>query len=231
MSGAFQPQCIEISPNSAQCRAMNTSWKAIWLAVAGTMCAAVPADAQENPSTGDRTLTVLVSDYAGLPDSSKIELETLSAALLSHAGIRTQWVHCGGHEPGPRPALCDANLETGMVLIRILDAKPGNQKRLVDPLGSAVLENGYASLYVSEIRKHADHNGIAAGSLMAYAATHEIGHLLLGPNHSSSGIMRGVWGKTEYSAMAQRWLGFSEAERQALRRAVPAPEQRLASRK
>src|ERR1035438_5693526 len=135
---------------------MNTSWKAIWLAAAGTMCAAVPADAQENPSTGDRTLTVLVSDYAGLPDSSKIELETLGAALLSRAGIRTQWVHCGGQQQGPRPALCDANLETGMVLIRILDAKPGNQKRPVDPLGAAVVENGYASLYVSEIRKHGD---------------------------------------------------------------------------
>jgi hypothetical protein len=210
---------------------MNTSWKAIWLAALGTMCVAVVADAQENPPTGDRTLTVLVGDYAGLSESSRNELETLSAALLSHAGIRTQWVHCGGDQQGPRPALCDANLETGMVLIRILDAKPGNQKRLVDPLGAAVLENGYASLYVSEIRKHADHNGVSAGSLMAYATTHEIGHLLLGPNHASSGIMRGVWGKTEYNAMAQRWLGFSEAERQALRRAVPAPEQRLASRK
>jgi hypothetical protein len=88
MSGAFQPQCIEISPNSAQCRAMNTSWKAIWLAALGTMCVAVVADAQENPPTGDRTLTVLVGDYAGLSESSRNELESLSAALLSHAGIR-----------------------------------------------------------------------------------------------------------------------------------------------
>src|ERR1019366_5541787 len=117
---------------------------------AGHNVRAVGADAQENPPTGDRTLTVLVRDYAGLSESSRNELETFSAALLSHAGIRTQWVHCGGHEPGPRPALCDANLETGMVLMRILDANPGNQKRLVDPLGAAVVENGYASLYVSE---------------------------------------------------------------------------------
>ena len=67
---------------------MNTSWKAIWLAALGTMCVAVGADAQENPSTGDLTLTVLVLDYAGLSESSRNELETLSVALLSHAGIR-----------------------------------------------------------------------------------------------------------------------------------------------
>jgi hypothetical protein len=32
---------------------------------------------------------------------------------------------------------------------------------------------------------------------MAYAATHEIEHLLLGEKHASSGIMRAVWGKPE----------------------------------
>jgi hypothetical protein len=60
------------------------------------------------------------------------------------------------------------------------------------------------------------------------AGEHEIGHLLLGPNHTSSGIMRAVWGKTEYRDMAQRWLGFSAAERQALPRAIPTSDPVLA---
>jgi hypothetical protein len=229
MSGAFQAQCIEISVHSAQCRAMNTSCKAIWLAALSTV--AVTAFAQENPPTGDRTLMVLVHDYAGLSDSAINELETVSAVLLSRAGIRIQWVHCLGHQQGPRPTLCDANLETGSVLIRILAAHPGHPNKLGDPLGSAVVENSFASLYVSEIRKYADHNGLPAGTLMAYAATHEIGHLLLGENHSSSGIMRAVWGRTEYRDIAQRWLGFSAAERQALQEAVPTPDQLLARNK
>jgi hypothetical protein len=228
MSDAFQAHCIEISAHSAQSRAMNTSWKTIWMAALGTMCTAAAAGAQENPATGERTLSVLVYDYAGLSDSSMNEMESLSAVLLSRAGIRVQWVHCLGHPQGPRPALCDANLETGSVLIRILAAHPGHPNKLDDPLGSAVVENGYASLYASEINKHADRNGLPAGSLMAYAATHEIGHLLLGPNHASSGIMRAVWGKTEYRDMAQRWLGFSAAERQALPRAIPTSDPVLA---
>jgi hypothetical protein len=197
---------------------MNTSWKAIFMAALSTVPVAIAGDVQ------DRTLTILVYDYAGLSDSSTNEMENLSAVLLSRAGIRAQWVHCLGYQPGPRPALCDGNLETGTVLIRILAAHPaGNPNKFGDPLGWASVGNSYASLDASEIQKYADHNGLPSGSLMAYAMMHEIGHLLLGEKHAPSGIMRAVWGKAEYRDMAQRWLGFSDAERQALRQALPTP--------
>lgn len=214
MSGAFQAQCIEIFFHLAQSRAMNTSWKTLLMAALSTVSTAA---GQEN-----RTLTAVVYDYAGLSDSSLNELESLSAVLLARAGIRIEWVHCLGHAQGPRPSLCDADLETGTVLLRILATHQGGASSLGDPLGASVVAGGYSSIYVSEIHKYADHNGLPAGTLMAYAATHEIGHLLLGEKHSSSGIMRAVWGKTEYRDMAQRWLGFSAAEQQALLRAVPA---------
>jgi len=68
-------------------------------------------------------------------------------------------------------------------------------------------------------------------TLMAYAATHEIGHLLLGPNHSPSGIVRAVWGETEYRSMAHRWLDSRAAEQQALWPEVPTPNQLLAGLK
>jgi len=226
MSAPYQAQCIEIMAQTAQSRAMNTSWKTILIAAIGAIQGAAAADVQE------RNLNVVVYDYAGLSDGSLNEMETLSAVLLSRAGIRTTWVHCLGHQSGPRPALCDANMETGTVLIRILAAHPaGNPNKLGDPLGSAIVANSFATLYVSETRKYADHTGLPASSLMAYAATHEIGHLLLGENHAPTGIMRAAWGKTEYREMAQRWLGFSAAEQQALREALPTPGALVASRK
>ncbi len=85
------------------------------------------------------------------------------------------------------------------------------------------MESSYASLDASEIRKYADNNGLPADNLMAYAAVHEIGHLLLGNQHASSGIMRAVWGKKEYREMAKLWLGFDVTEREALPQALPAP--------
>jgi hypothetical protein len=165
------------------------------------------------PDAQDRNLTVVVYDYAGLTDSSMNEVESLGAMLLSRAGIRAQWVHCLAHQPGSRPALCDGNLETGSVMIRILKARVGQPNKIGDPLGWAEVESSYASLDASAIGKYADHNGLPAANLMAYAATHEIGHLLLGEKHAPTGIMWAAWGKTEYREMAQRWLGFSDAER------------------
>src|SRR6202040_1488340 len=159
-----------------------------------------------------------VLDYAGLSDRSLNEMESLSGLLLSRAGIRTQWVHCLGHQAGPRPELCDRKLETGSVLFRILKTRIGSQNGLGDRVGSARNERGYASLNASEISKYADHNGLPADSLMAYAMTHEIGHLLLGVNHEPTGIMRAVWGKSELRDIAQGSLRFSTGERQALRR-------------
>ncbi len=230
MSATFPSPCIEWAPPLAHCRPMKTSWKTMFVAALGTVCVASAATARENPSTGDPTLTVLVHDYAGLADNSLDEMETLTAGLLSRAGVRMQWVHCRGHQAGPRPALCDANLEKGLVMLRILVSFDGKSP-LGDPLGMAEVDSGYASLYASEINKYASHNGLSASNLMAYAATHEIGHLLLGRSHSSSGIMRAVWGKAEYREMGQRWLGFSAEQRQALRQAVPATEQLLATSK
>src|SRR5271154_2351078 len=108
MSGGYQPRCIENSALNAQSRAMNTSWQTAFLAALGaTTCLAAAADAQ------DRTLTVIVYDYAKLSDGSMNEVESLSTVLLSRAGIRTQWSYCLGHQSSPRPALCDANPETG----------------------------------------------------------------------------------------------------------------------
>jgi len=219
--------CIEFRPPPAHCRAMKTSWKTISLAALGTLWMTVAAEAREKLA-GDRTLTVIVWDFAGVSDSSLDEMETLSSLLLFRAGIGARWVHCGGHLQGSQPALCDAQLKPRSVLLRIVAAYPGNQNKRGDPLGTAMVESGYASIYATEIHKYAAHNGLPDGTLMAYAATHEIGHLLLGPKHSSQGIMRAVWGEVEYRGMGQRWLGFGAAEQQALLQAIPATDQRLA---
>lgn len=192
---------------------MNTSWKTILLAA----LVAVAGQAQ------DRTLTVVVYDYAGLSGSSMNETESLSAVLLSRAGIRTEWVHCLGHQQGPRPALCDANLEAGSVLIRIMPAHSGQPNKLGDPLGSAIVANSFASLYVSETRQYADQNGLSAASLMAYAMTHEIGHLLLGEKHASSGIMRAAWEKKSIAKWPSAGSGSTQANEMHYSRLFPHP--------
>lgn len=228
MSSAYALPCIEFRPPLVHCRAMNTSWKTIGLTALGLAWLAA-ADAREDQPSGGRTLTILVLDYAGVSDRSLAEMETVSALLLFRAGIGTQWVHCVGHQHGPRPAPCNSSLEKGSIMLRILAAYTGGRNELGDPLGAAMVEAGYASIYISAIREHAAAYGITPGLLMAYAATHEIGHLLLGRSHASSGIMRAVWGRGEYAEMSECRLDFAADERQAMRRAVPVTGPQLGS--
>jgi hypothetical protein len=49
-----------------------------------------------------------------------------------------------------------------------------------------------------------------APQILGYAMAHEIGHILLGSTqHSSTGIMKGFWGQTEFERLAKGWLGFT----------------------
>ena len=123
--------------------------------------------------------------------------------LLARAGIQTQWIHCLGHMQVPRPALCGANLESGTVMT--LETHLGHPSNLGDPPGAAAVEDA--------TRQSTPLRFANARSIIDF--------LLLGEKHSVSGIMRAVWGKSEYREMARRWLRFSAAERQALMRAVP----------
>jgi hypothetical protein len=107
-------------------------------------------------------------------------------------------------------------------LIRIVPAHLGQPSKVGDPLGAAVIDVGYASLFATEVGKQAGQFGVTPATLMGYAMAHEIGHLLLGEKHAASGLMRAVWSKEEYRNMAQRWLGFSETERRALYEALAA---------
>jgi hypothetical protein len=107
-------------------------------------------------------------------------------------------------------------------LIRIVPAHLGPPSKVGDPLGAAVIDVGYASLFATEVGKQAGQYRVTPAILMGYATAHEIGHLLLGEKHAASGLMRAVWGKEQYRNMAQRWLGFSENEKRALCAALSA---------
>jgi hypothetical protein len=111
-------------------------------------------------------------------------------------------------------------------VLRIQVDHLGNAEKRGDPLGTSIIEGRYSSIYVSPIAKNAEQKRLSEGCLMAYAATHEIGHLLLGPQHAPEGIMRALWGEAEYRGMAQLCLDFNAEERLALWRAVPASAER-----
>jgi len=193
-----------------------------FLAAIGVRCAQLPASPAAGPAE-ERTLTIIVHDYAGLPDATLRELEKTTTAVLRRTGAQVDWVVCTGRQVRSRPALCDAKLESGRAVLRIVDRHPGKPAGEGDPLGSAEVKEGYVTLFAAEIRRAAAEYRLPVSSVMAYAAVHEIGHLLLGPEHSRRGIMTAVWDKGDYRRMIQRSLVFSNAEAARMRQAVQTP--------
>src|SRR5215472_18017182 len=177
---------------------MKTSLMALCLATIfgggfDTICAASQESLSVNPP---RILTILVFDYSGWGDGAIHESETITSLLLSRAEIRTRWLHCLGNLADmPRPELCGGgDLTSGTVLLRIVPAYLGQPSKVGHPLGEAVIEVGYASIFASEVGKQAGHYDVTPATLMGYAMAHEIGHLLFGEKHAASGLMRAVWG-------------------------------------
>ncbi len=159
-------------------------------------------------------VTILLYDYAALPDGAVRSLTEQTGKLMSRVGIRLEWVECGGPRLISQPEPCLAEPKPGRVVLRILAGCPDGRSSRGDVVGHA--GGLFISLCVAEILKIEKDNFLDHGCVMPYAAAHEIGHLLLGPAHGPSGIMRAVWGKAELSALQRGRLNFSEAEAKAM---------------
>ena len=84
------------------------------------------------------------------------------------------------------------------------------------PLGQSFVDaggGGYASVFLSRVQDAADEAGVPRTIVLSYAAAHEIGHLLLGKDaHTPAGLMRANWDRSDFQAMDQLRLQFSNEQ-------------------
>jgi hypothetical protein len=164
-------------------------------------------------------LTILLYAYAGLPHGVSHNLPTQTSEIMSRSGIWTEWVRCTGLGAS-RAEVCSSKLEPGQIILRIVARCSEEDSKRGEVLGFAINRSSYISLCADQVIQVEKDKFLYPGSLMPYAAAHEIGHLLLGPEHGTQGVMRGMWRKTELSALQQRKLAFTAAEGELMRKAV-----------
>jgi hypothetical protein len=173
----------------------------------------------------DPHLTVLVYDHAGLPERSLSKVTHQAAAVLSRAGVSSEWVNCGQEESDPR---CSGGAEDGVVMIRI---QPDRPKSFPNALGLAFTAGeapNLASVFERAARSFAARNALPFEPLLARAIAHEIGHLILGPDaHSAIGVMRPRWNRNDVVKMAQGIMTFDVQQSRLLRTRLA---RRIASR-
>jgi hypothetical protein len=75
-----------------------------------------------------------------------------------------------------------------------------------------------AYVFYRRVEQEAHWHDVSSVLVLAYAMSHELGHLLLGSRaHSPAGLMRACWRRAEFQQAGQGRLRFSEEEASAIR--------------
>jgi hypothetical protein len=161
-------------------------------------------------------MAVTICDLAGLPHYLIKDAERELSFVFKSMDIDVQFPGC---------EVVSEDREAWFVIRLRKDGAPYYANELsLHTMGRAFVSGsgkgyeGYiADIYSPAVKAMSQQTGTDEGRLLGWTIAHELGHLLLGPGHSLTGIMTGQWGDKEMAAIAKRWLGFHEEERSRIR--------------
>jgi hypothetical protein len=157
------------------------------------------------------TMNVSVCPVGRVGAKAVAGAEAEAAALFRGVDVEIVWRNCEEAPIGQEAS------DQHWFTMRLRDDGPAVEPEVpsTDTLGEAFFSDsgGYvADVYYRETRKLASRTAIEPAILLAYVMAHELGHLLLGPAHSPSGIMRAAWDDRDLEAIRMGWLQFGRAE-------------------
>ncbi len=188
--------------------------------------------ASANKLDPDLRIRVVVYDYAQIPPKMLIEAEKQAARMFRRAGVELAWLNCPGNQAeSSRLPACDppkggpTQLQLRVVPRTIAErlSLPNNVfgVALSAPEGRFSVCAYVFAHRVKELAKHLS-AGVAgrfsSDVILAHGMTHEIGHLLLGPDsHSPSGIMRPNWTRKDAKLASSGELLFTPVHSKRIR--------------
>jgi hypothetical protein len=165
-------------------------------------------------------LQVKVYDYSGLSAGALSAFLAGTQGILTEEGISAEVDACAIGVATP----CESRQGSSrQVTIRVVAAAPSRYKKARwQPLGQSIADHDggtYASVFLDLVEDAAADANLPRMLVLAYAATHELGHLLLGSDaHASEGLMKADWKSEDFQAIAQNRFHFSSRQAEELKR-------------
>lgn len=186
----------------------------------------------QNPPGAEKTrstITLRVYDYANVDRGALLEAEGEATRILADAGIDARWVDCPTrHADLDNYPGCLSAWEWNDYALRLEpNAMTASEDKSQDRLGYAVIcENRAcpANIYYDRVRELAGGNNAPSQILLGRVMAHEIGHLLLGANHSRTGIMQGAWCSRQLGTEAAHAMLFTPEQSRAMKTRLAAQE-------
>jgi hypothetical protein len=163
-------------------------------------------------------VTIMVYNYSNASQVIINAAEREARRLLSDAGLRVEWLNCPAGLPEDRsPAACGKALADSDLRLRVLNSPSFNVLPIhafgfsIHPILASVF---YEPILQSTKGREEFELPIILGCVMA----HELGHLLLGPNHHSEmGIMQGKWNFKQFELASKGVLFFTSKQAKIIR--------------
>jgi hypothetical protein len=173
-------------------------------------------------------IRVGIYNYAEIDRSELHEAESLAAALFSTAGVRIAWT-----EYSPKPASVwslsgNSNPDFSVRILRTSVSKQAKRASGVDVIGESIIPRGVegpvaggiANVFYDWVQKVSSAWGPFTTAVLAEAIAHELGHLMLGPQHSRRGIMKVLWTDNDQVLISHCELRFLPGQAEDLQRAA-----------
>lgn len=198
---------------------------AIAITGSGTLASAQnPSDAEKTVST----ITLRVYDYANVDRKAMLEAEGEATRILADAGVHARWVDCPTrHADVDNYPGCLSPWQWNDYALRLELIAMASQDKSEDRLGYAVICDNRAcpaNVYYDRVRGVPGGNNAPTQILLGRVMAHEIGHLLLGPNHTRTGIMQGAWSGRQLNMEAAHGMLFTPEQSRAMKTRLAAQE-------
>ncbi len=170
-------------------------------------------------------LQVQVYDYTGLSPAALHEFVDRTQQILASSGISLEVDVC---TRGAAPCESHTGSSRQVVLRVIADTGKNMKNARWEKLGMSVADQDggtYATIFLKPAEEKASDANLPRIVVLAYAAAHEIGHLLLGDAHCPQGLMKAMWNMNDFQAMAQNNLHFSRGQARELTSRYGTPHQ------
>ncbi len=162
-------------------------------------------------------LQVQVYDYTGLSPAALHQFIARTQEILAGSGVSLEVDACASGA-----LLCESHTGSSrQIVIRVISdtGKTKTKDVRLDTLGQSIAgpDGGtYATVFLKPAGDTASEENLPRTIVLAYAAAHEIGHLLLGEAHTAQGLMKAYWNADDFLAMAQNRFHFTPAQTREL---------------
>ena len=171
---------------------------------------ALPASSQTS------TIELRVYDRVGLSQVVVQSFLKQTEGIFSKASVPIHIGICTGANA------CEIDSTSAKILM--LRIVPGSSRQMKNaqrsPLGQSFADHTggtYASVFLEPVQQQAANNDVPWPTVLAFAAAHEVGHLLLGDlAHTSLGLMKARWSKDDFRDMKQNRMHFNSEEARQL---------------